>query len=451
MSKMVNLQAVKKANVKKNNLGIVEIDNKYVKRVSENGKIEEEVLSEFIVKPKELIRCETESEITVDIIYRNKSYKATMIAEHFSSSKSFREMIGKVVSPMVWYSAERKDHQKVLKVIDGYEKKEIEGVKNSGFIKNGDEWNYVTSKGILKPNLDIADDIRILKNYKQLENADIINSETLTESEMEELKKCIFKFNDAEFTSSFLGYISSIFLKERLWNLKKIKFPTMCVIGMAGSGKSETIETIALPILHMSEDSQIACNQFTKFSAMKNSSSSNTAPVILNEYKPNHLKHKKWIIEEIDNFINGTYDRLTGQRGRADQSIVEYPYKAPIILVGESYNPDQSKLERIINLHMNKEESIKHTTSYEILKNKENLLNKLGKTLLEKCLNIADEEILSLWNENINYLKDKEINSTRCKDNLCVLLTGIDLLLSIFKINHIDGSIKKCNQLINSS
>jgi hypothetical protein len=436
-------------------LGIVEENGKYKKYTQyTNGDIGVEILSPFIIKPIETIKSEDASEVLVEIQYKGKTYKTTMTTKMFSTPISFRERVANIIGSDVFYLASAKDHQKILRLISSKDRKEITGVKCSGFHNLSDKWEYVTKEGVLGADGDIGTNIKILESSKEIDNPKIINQETLTELEIILLDQKLFKFNELEFTSTFLSYISAIFLKERFYKEIKnkvgesIKFPHLFIIGKAGSGKSATIENIGMSILNMSKNNdQVSANNYTKFTALKKTSSSNTAPLIINEYRP--WKLSQWVLDDIDNLINNLYDRYSSSRGRADQTVINYNPLSPLILIGEGFKVEASSQDRIIKIHSVKEKALEKKKQFEDLLKHEKLLNKLGKTLLIKALEISSEKLQELFRENEEYLNFSDIETTRGKNSLACLCTGVDLLnIALNDILTVSDTIKRIKESI---
>jgi len=412
------------------------------KKTKEESEVEVDV-APFLIEPKELITCEDYTELKSIILFENRAYSATLTAKDFTTPKDFKNAVAKRISPSIWFDGGQQDLTKIQKILEKKEVKKIQGVKCSGFHKHNKEWHYVTGKGAIRPDNTNFDEITLLSNYKEIDNPKILENEVLAELEIRTLSESLFKFNSLGITANFMGYISALFLKERLWKEFGSKFPHMAIIGSSGAGKSQTVESIGMQILNMDPNKQQSANQCTKFTGLKNVSSSNTAPLIINEYKPH--KMPQWIINDIDNLINNSYDRYESKRGKADLSTEVYANNAPIILVGEGYSADQSAVERIIRLYMTKDESMKRFEKFKNLKSMNRLLNKLGKALLIASLNLSKEEIQKWIDCNTAIVDMTDISVTRGKENISIVLTGLDLLNKSLN-NSLDTAILKLKQ-----
>lgn len=409
-------------------LGIQELNQKYVWVTEKDGKINKKIVAPFVIKPKEKITAEDHCEIIADIIYQNKSYETTFKASDFSTSKTFRESVAKRVNPSIWYDIPRDFHPIILKILESYKVKETKGIDYSGFVKNKGDWCYVTSKATITKN-GFDESIKILENFKELDNADIVSRGEISQEDIFNIGRDLVTFNELGIVGSVLGYTCSLFLRERLWKELELKFPTLAIIGTAGSGKSATLEKVIMPILNMKHNQVLSAFAATKFTMLKLASCSNLCPVIVNEYKPNQLKQN--IMIDIDNHWNNSYDRHSARRGRADQGMNSYNYRAPLLLVGEGYSADQSKRDRLIRVCPSFEGREPHTANFISLCDKTDELGRLGKALLLRSLSLSKDDLKNMYYSNYDYIKKRGIKQDRAIENIATIFTGIDFLNSV--------------------
>lgn len=206
------------------------------------------------------------------------------------------------------------------------------------------------------------------------------------------------------------------------------KFPGLGIIGSSGTGKSQTVERVSIPIFNLDASCQHAAAQATPFTTIKLSSSSNTSPYILNELKQNKLNQTK--LDAISHLFNNSYDHYVADRGRANQSIKSYCYQAPPVLIGEFWEPDQSNLERCIRIVMSKTESMLYTKSFVSISEQSSALKSLGKSLLRLALQL-EAETLRVWIEQNRGLTSEKISTSRSADSLAKSLCGLDLLFCL--------------------
>ena len=137
----------------------------------------------------------------------------------------------------------------------------------------------------------------------------------------------IMIYNEPVKTVPILAWMAGCFIKAHLRE-KNIKFPHLMLIGEAGSGKSNTLERVIMPVFSRSKI--IAAGQTTAFTLMKDAASSNIIPMALDEFKPSKIdKHR---LDALLNHFRNSYDGQEGIRGRMDQSMVSYELFAPLVV-----------------------------------------------------------------------------------------------------------------------
>lgn len=264
------------------------------------------------------------------------------------------------------------------------------GLDYVGMYKMDGAWVYVGTDGAIdRKGNPISSVVSITEDNEALRSG-ILDTPMIKKTELKEISGDLFRFNTYERTINILGWVGACFLKERL-RQRKIKLSHLVIAGGAGSGKSETLEKIIQPIFVL-QGSGIGCSGITKFSTLKSTSSTNLLPVIFEEYKPHKLS--KIELDLISATLRSTYDYQTSQRGRADQSVVNYMRRSPICLVGESSFDETAIKERIVDVQFAKSDrTAEHTKSYRYLAKHEDQLNSLGKALLLLVMNIPDEAL----------------------------------------------------------
>ncbi|MDQ2086484.1 hypothetical protein RBH29_08595 [Herbivorax sp. ANBcel31] len=275
-----------------------------------------------------------------------------------------------------------------------------------------------------------VNDVALLESYKGLENPDILEEKPANKEDLKALSLLLFKFNAPGVAALFIGFMCALFLKERFWVELGFKFPHLVILGMSGSGKTETMNSIGIPIINMSIDQQLAAKQATAFTTLKLVSSSNLTPLIITEWKEETLSMH--IRQDGKNLVNNGYDRNRGVRGQINQTVKSYQYTAPIIIIGESFEADRSAIERIIRIYLNKEDSIEQSESFLKLKSMNKTLKKLGKSILLEALSIEKETLKKWHDKNISLVEKTSIQTSRGKENICKVLCGLDILQLVY-------------------
>jgi hypothetical protein len=192
-----------------------------------------------------------------------------------------------------------------------------------------------------------------------------------------------------------LAWSAGCFIKPHL-RKANIKYPHLFLIGEAGSGKSNTLERVILPVF--SRAKVTAATQVTAFTLMRESASSNMIPQPLDEFKPSKMDRYKQSI--LYNHFRDAYDGHEGIRGRADQQTVSYELLAPLVIAGEESADEAAVRERSIELLFSKKDlkCTEHRTAFRKLCAHEELLGAFGRGLLDAALRMDSKEV-GAWHE----------------------------------------------------
>lgn len=357
-------------------------------------------LTNFVMEPIKGIQMLDGSKTEIEFTLQDGRTMTCLIdGTSFSSVQQFRRQIKKLASIDMTCSANENE----LVFIQNYmsakyrDYKHCDGIPYTGLCKNNGEWIYVGIDKTIMANGKTTDDIiAVVEDNKAIEST-ILDVKPITGSELKILSKDLFRFNSLERTVNIIGWCCCAFLKERL-RQKRIKFPHLVISGQAGSGKSETEEKIIQPIFSM-QGGGVMCGGVSKFSILKTLNSTNMVPVIYEEYKPSRIG--KIAVDLMSDALRGAYDCQVAQRGRPDQSVVNYMRRAPIVVVGESGFDEPAVRERIIDVQFAESDRVpEHSKHFHSLCTKEMLLNKLGKSLLQMVLHITDERLDALISES---------------------------------------------------
>src|SRR5690606_16764859 len=108
------------------------------------------------------------------------------------------------------------------------------------------EMVFVSMDGAVDANGMAVDDIIQLEKYRSI-NSSILSAEPLTAAQLQKLSEKLMSYNEPAKTTSILAWICGCFIKEHL-RKKNVKFPHLMLIGEAGSGKSNTLERVIMPV-----------------------------------------------------------------------------------------------------------------------------------------------------------------------------------------------------------
>lgn len=357
-------------------------------------------LTNFVMEPVKGIQMQDGSKTEIEFFLRDgRSMTCLVDGTAFSSVQQFRRQIKKLAGIDMTCSANENELVLIQDYMSAKYKmyKHCDGIPYSGMVKKDDKWIYVGMDKTVDAGWKVSDSvIAVVENNEAIES-DILDTKPITKSELRALSRDLFRFNTYERTVNIIGWCCCAFLKERL-RQRKIKFPHLVISGQAGSGKSETEEKIIQPIFSM-RGGGIMCGGLSKFSVLKTLNSTNLVPVIYEEYKPSRIG--KVAVDLMSDTLRGAYDCQIAQRGRPDQTVVNYMRRAPIVVVGESSFDEPAVRERIIDIQFaESDRTTEHTKHFRSICNKELILNKLGNSLLRAALNLSDNRLDILIKES---------------------------------------------------
>lgn len=357
------------------------------------GDSKAKALTNFTMRPVNGIK--SDSAYLMDIEFTTideKTFLNQIDSSIFASTQLFKKAIKKIGGIDMVFDGNESDLANIQLYMNNKYRdyNHCLGLDFVGMYKMDGAWVYVGTDGAIdRKGNPISSVVSITEDNEALRSG-ILDTPMIKKSELKEISGDLFRFNTYERTINILGWVGACFLKERL-RQRKIKLSHLVIAGGAGSGKSETLEKIIQPIFGL-QGSGIGCSGITKFSTLKSTSSTNLLPVIFEEYKPHKLS--KIELDLISATLRSTYDYQTSQRGRADQSVVNYMRRSPICLVGESSFDETAIKERIVDVQFAKSDrTAEHTKSYRYLAKHEDQLNFLGKALLLLVMNMPDEAL----------------------------------------------------------
>jgi len=421
---------------------IIKIENPANNNRKDLEAYADKIITPVILLPLSLLHIENSEELELKGIIGNEEKEIITENDTFSTVAKFKTFLGTYFKVNGWYDGNIEDLTGYQKYFGAYKKyvklKAIKGTPSVGVHYHNNEWVYVSKEGAFNKDNKLIEDIRVLAKNVSIDDSKLLKTDILnTNNKLEEIKYKLFDFNETGFASLVVCQSFAYFLKERFWKEHNIKFPQMGIIGESGSGKSATIENIILPILNCANESQIAAGGVTKFTFLKKMNSSNTIPVFINEYKPDELSIN--IKKLINDAENNSYDRHHGERGLPSQQHNVYENRASLLVAGEAYDADQSKIERNIFIYPSLQESLDKSEQFYFIQDNIGLLNKMGKTVLLKALSLETGTIKEWFLNNQDIIKtNTDIKSIRCIQNLAVNLCGIDILNETFNLYSVE-------------
>lgn len=400
-------------------------DNCYWKNGSKNSSMP---VSNFIIEPIKYIECIDDpgkSVLDVLIVTQNgekaqRQYKASDFDKVSDFDKATNEF-------KTYFTGTIQDLKHLKVFIYSKVEKTIKGVSCGGMYLLNNEWYFIDKEGCLDSQNNKTDNIVLIDNSDVI-SSNLIKAEAIEGEELKSISPYLLNFNTHNITASILGYAAGVFLKEKLRKIG-IKYSHFFGSGEGGAGKSETLENIIIPLLGIENKPQSAVG-CTKYAMEKKASSNNTIPYVIEEYKPKRIGEYK--VNLISNMLRDLYDGHTSIRGSQDMSIHELELVSPVIIMGESSTSETANIERSLMITFSKTDSLKaeRTAAYMILKNNP-LLNKLGRSLLEKSLKLSIDDVKILYNGCLGQVSP-EIKTPRVRNTVANTLLGLTILYNIY-------------------
>jgi 5S rRNA maturation endonuclease (ribonuclease M5) len=304
----------------------------------------------------------------------------------FDDIRAFRNFLG------MDFSFTGKNTNEVVKLKDWINKyfaldnKEIyQGAK---FLPVDDGFELITATGTLKADSKdystIADQTKI----------DMLDVPEITSEELQELMQNLFKFCEYSKAISIIGSVIS-FLEVGQNIAANEKLHHLLIVGESGSGKSTILERVVAPLLNYPVEEKKAIST-TTFATQKILSTGNY-PVLFDEFKPSMMDQRK--IQKLSDMLRNAYDRTTINRGDKSFEIKDFKLTRPIVIAGEESYPNSEKalVTRSCIVYISKHERSEENTKAMVwLMEHEELLKKLGKSLILQALKLPVEEYKSL-------------------------------------------------------
>ena len=379
-------------------------------------------ITNFIVYPLDMLIADEETQMTCDLVtLYGETFRQTFMTTDFGNLQKFKGVLNKRTISLN-YTGSDGDLELLKSYLAGLEWQKKYGIKALGLHEHEKRWVFASKSGAIAAGGEAVEDMVQLEKYASIESV-LPETAPITPEQLMELGPLLLGYNEPAKTVSVLSWCAGCFVKEHL-RKAGIKFPHLFLIGEAGSGKSNTLERVILPIIGRSKI--MAAPQVTAFTLMKDAASSNLFPQALDEFKPSKID--KLRLQALYNHFRDSYDGHEGVRGRADQSQIYYALLAPLVIAGEESPDEPAVRERGIELLFSirdlKDLSVR--ASFQRLSCMQVELPRLGRALLDTALTISSEAVRLWFNESL-LLFNTSLPS-RIVNNLACCMVGLRLL-----------------------
>lgn len=221
---------------------------------------------------------------------------------------------------------------------------------------------------------------------------DIHHADPLNVSHIEGIH-ALLSFNKPEVVADIVGWFVAAHYRS-FYHHSRGQFPLLQVYGEAGSGKTQIIEQVALLHWATVENRSItSATSLTPFALDSRVSSSSSAPLILEEYKPHELKQFKGRYEKLKDVLKNAFTMgEVGQRGTLNKgatnhlSVIRSVAAAPICFIGETAEMETAIMHRAVTVPLSPSFHNKERTgAFNLLKTSGEATSALGRVVMESA------------------------------------------------------------------
>lgn len=368
-----------------------------------------------------MIVSDEETQLTADFVTtRDETFRLTLMTTDFANTQRFKTLLNGKTIALAYFGGDG-DLELFKFYLSELDWPMKTGVKAVGIYEHNGKQVFVSTKQTVDADGKSVEDIVQLTKYASI-RSDILDADILPVDLVKPLCRDLLTYTEPQKAVPILAWTAGCFLKDYLNRAGK-KYPHLFLIGEAGSGKSTTMERVILPVFSTNRVS--ASTQVTAFTLMKESASSALIPQPLDEFKPS--KMDKLRINALYNHFRDSYDGHKGERGRADQSVVYYDLRAPLVVAGEESAEETAIRDRGIELLFSKKDIRKPECRqvFNRICRSETAIRNLGRTLLQVALKTEPEIVNAWYEEGVGkFLPDMD---NRIINNLACCYAGLKL------------------------
>jgi len=381
-------------------------------------------ITNFTVEPIQMICGEDETQLTCDLITESgERFSQQLLSSDFATIPKFKGILNKKTIALSFIGTET--DLELLKIhVYSLNWQQKKGVKALGIYTHKRGLVFVTPAGAIGVGGRKVNSIVQMERFKSLDSG-ILQANMLEKDGLLRLSGHLFGYNEPAKVAPILAWTAACFIKPHL-KKSNIKFPHLFLIGESGSGKSQTLERVILPVFSRSK--VVPASQVTQFTLVNDGASSNMIPQAFDEFKPSTIDKQK--VNWLYNHFRSGYDWHEAQRGRSDQTVVKYDLLAPNVTAGEE-SPDEAAIrERSIELLFARRDLDKERDAHhKWLCANAGLLASFGRSLLDTALDTMPSEVLGWFEEGRDWFDTKL--PQRVLDNLCCLYAGLSLVVKL--------------------
>ncbi|EKE06237.1 MAG: hypothetical protein ACD_19C00033G0002 [uncultured bacterium] len=383
-------------------------------------------ISNFTLRLEKVVKSdETEAHVLIKM-FNGREHRRIISMDSFTSTSKFRRSLSE---EQFLFKGNDNSMQDIKILMSQGEYITVKGVESCGIHEtHSKEFVFVSDNKTVNSE---GTEIEILQQItSKIEiKTNILKSSGITATEIKKISSSMFNFNDLAICGTIWGYISGCLFKPKMKEINR-KYGHLFIQGQAGSGKSETVENIITKFFGLISP-PLSAGNIKEFALLKACASSNSIPLLIEEYKPRMMSEMTKNI--ISTIVRSSYDGHIVTRGRADQTIVRYDLQSPLIILGEAGTDETAITERSIELMFSKmNHSTERKINFDILKNNAELLTKLGRSVLDLALLKPVENVQQELKMVASYV-DAEIKVDRIRNSIENCIFGLLQLSEVFE------------------
>ncbi|MBV7273742.1 hypothetical protein JMF89_09725 [Clostridiaceae bacterium UIB06] len=385
-------------------------------------------ITNFIIEPKHIIISPYEDLIKCELkqCNSNRVEERIFTPQDFNDALSFKKAVN---SFSMIFNGSTSDLQHIKAAVSENTTNIITGVTYEGLHKINKQWFFVDNDNAVSEKLYFNSSALVLEDFREA-HSNLLEFPCITKEELRKIAPSLFNFNALSVTATLIPYLCGLFLKGKLEHIG-IKYNHLLIEGQSGSGKSQTLENIAAPLLGYNGNI-LDASTCTNFAFTKLASSSNFLPLIIDEYKPKKIGTYR--VNLISNIMRNSYDAHKTIKGTQNLGKnIEFIPRSSVILCGEMGITETANIERSLKIFLSTSNLTKDTKkNFVNLKENSELLSKLGNSLLMGGLKMSEENLKTAYNMFYKKFSGDNIHSERIKESITNALLGLSLLLEVF-------------------
>lgn len=304
-------------------------------------------------RPSEPTESEFELHIAPRVFNDSRRFKDEVLAHRFSTTIEVDMHESDVMDILRHYIASQDVPRRT-------------GQKSMGLTQSGDE--FVTPTGVIGADgwveepetVFVEQDAAAERKFNAApEDHD---SDEIVDEDVAEMLELFTRTRDPERFIPVLGWWYTAPHRERVVDASG-SMNLLFATGESGVGKSAALKV--LNRLFGLEEAPFSASD-TKFAHIKTFASSNGVPVWLDEYKTSEMAD--WQQSNLHELLRKVATGGVEQRGRADQSTVEYQLKAPVCVSGETSIRGSAEQRRAISTTFTNAPTVSGTPEYQRFK-----------------------------------------------------------------------------------